>query len=240
MASLVCALVGGSAAQAVTGSVAAMLRGRLLHGPLRLADTAGGLRRRRRARTRRGLAGRGRRARPAHARPPPRRAGLDRAAGAAARYPGRRGAARSGAIRPAPGAPVDRRPGAPAARSERACAASAARRDSRSVVRIEGTACGLDIQGSGWVLRPGIVVTNAHVVAGEQDAQVEAPGGVSLTGIPIAVDPGNDVALLRVAGPAPAPAATLAEGSVRRRRDPDRLPRGRPPDGRGRACRHRR
>ncbi|HEY8858099.1 MAG TPA: CvpA family protein, partial [Gaiellales bacterium] len=42
MASLIGALVGGSAAQAVTGSVAAMLRGRLLHGPLRLADTAGG------------------------------------------------------------------------------------------------------------------------------------------------------------------------------------------------------
>jgi len=34
---------------------------------------------------------------------------------------------------------------------------------------------------------------------------VEAPGGVSLTGIPIAVDPDNDVALLRVAGLRPPP-----------------------------------
>ena len=43
------------------------------------------------------------------------------------------------------------------------------RRAERSVVRIEGVACGLTIQGSGWVLRPGLVATNAHVVAGEHE-----------------------------------------------------------------------
>jgi len=43
LASMVGALVGGSAAQTVTGTVAARLRGRLMHGPLRLVDTAGGL-----------------------------------------------------------------------------------------------------------------------------------------------------------------------------------------------------
>jgi S1-C subfamily serine protease len=55
------------------------------------------------------------------------------------------------------------------------------------------------------VVRPGIVATNAHVVAGEHEAQVEVPGGQSLTGVPIAMDAGNDVALLRVAGLRAAP-----------------------------------
>ena len=32
-----------------------------------------------------------------------------------------------------------------------------------------GTACGLGIEGSGWVAGNGLVVTNAHVVAGEHD-----------------------------------------------------------------------
>src|SRR5581483_9038857 len=35
----------------------------------------------------------------------------------------------------------------------------------RSVVRVLGTACGLAIEGSGWVAGPDLVVTNAHVVA---------------------------------------------------------------------------
>src|ERR1700686_5472033 len=39
----------------------------------------------------------------------------------------------------------------------------------RSVVRVLGTACGLAIEGSGWVVAPDEIVTNAHVVAGEQD-----------------------------------------------------------------------
>src|SRR5262249_15508418 len=39
----------------------------------------------------------------------------------------------------------------------------------QSVVRVIGTACGLGVEGSGWVAAPGIVVTNAHVVAGEDD-----------------------------------------------------------------------
>src|SRR5690242_1974052 len=43
----------------------------------------------------------------------------------------------------------------------------------RSVVRVLGTACGLGIEGSGWVARPDVVVTNAHVVAGESDTSVQ-------------------------------------------------------------------
>ena len=36
-----------------------------------------------------------------------------------------------------------------------------------SVVRVLGTACGLGVEGSGWVAAPGKVVTAANVVAGE-------------------------------------------------------------------------
>jgi S1-C subfamily serine protease len=72
---------------------------------------------------------------------------------------------------------------------------------SRSVVRVLGTACGLAIEGSGWVAAPGVVVTNAHVVAGEHDTTVE-PGGhePQLSAYAIAFDPTDDVAVLRVSG----------------------------------------
>ena len=35
-----------------------------------------------------------------------------------------------------------------------------------------GTACGLGVEGSGWVAGDGLVVTNAHVVAGQDDTRV--------------------------------------------------------------------
>jgi S1-C subfamily serine protease len=70
-----------------------------------------------------------------------------------------------------------------------------------SVVRVLGTACGLNVEGSGWVAATGIVVTNAHVVAGESDTTVEARGSPpQLSAQPIWFDPTNDVAVLRVAG----------------------------------------
>ena len=46
-----------------------------------------------------------------------------------------------------------------------------------SVVKVLGSACGLGVSGSGWVARDGVVVTNAHVVAGEDDTVVELRGG---------------------------------------------------------------
>ncbi|MGE5282547.1 MAG: MarP family serine protease [Chloroflexota bacterium] len=67
-----------------------------------------------------------------------------------------------------------------------------------SVVRVLGTACGLGVEGSGWVAAPGVVVTNAHVVAGESDTTVTTQGGASLDATPVYYDPGNDLALLRV------------------------------------------
>ena len=198
-ASMIGALVGGSIAQGLTGSAAELLRGRLVRGPLRMADTAGGL-----------VAG--------------AMLGLVVAwlAAVGALGPPRRGGRRDGhsskvlpaLLRAVPADEVlnalarfDPLPVIPSI-ADRALPppdpsvlqSPAARRDQRSVVRIEGVACGLNIQGSGWVLRPGIVATNAHVVAGEDDAEVEVPGGPTLRGTPVAVDAGNDVALLRVPG----------------------------------------
>jgi uncharacterized membrane protein required for colicin V production len=87
---------------------------------------------------------------------------------------------------------------APAPRIARAPGVKAA---SRSVVRVLGTACGLAIEGSGWVAEPGVVVTNAHVVAGEQDTTVQVGGAPpGLPAQPIAFDARDDIAVLRVAG----------------------------------------
>jgi S1-C subfamily serine protease len=70
-----------------------------------------------------------------------------------------------------------------------------------SVVRVLGTACGLGVEGSGWVGAPDLVVTNAHVVAGEHDTTVQVEG--SPPGLPAEVvefDSHNDIAVLRVPG----------------------------------------
>lgn len=67
-----------------------------------------------------------------------------------------------------------------------------------SVVRVLGTACGLGVEGSGWVARPGLVVTNAHVVAGESDTTVSTQEGASFDATPVHYDPDNDIALLRI------------------------------------------
>src|SRR4029078_11088674 len=69
-----------------------------------------------------------------------------------------------------------------------------------SVVRVLGTACGLGVEGSGWVARPGLVVPAAHVVAGEQDTTVTTLFGETLGAEAVAFDSRNDVAVLRVPG----------------------------------------
>ncbi len=71
-------------------------------------------------------------------------------------------------------------------------------RAGRSVVRVLGTACGLGLEGSGWAVRPDLVVTNAHVVAGESDTTVATADGSSLPATPVYYNPHDDLALLRV------------------------------------------
>src|SRR3954468_4314899 len=75
------------------------------------------------------------------------------------------------------------------------------RRAGRSVVKVLGSACGLGIEGSGWVARPDLVVTNAHVVAGEDDTVVQVGGtGPRLRAHAIAFETKDNIAVLRVDG----------------------------------------
>jgi S1-C subfamily serine protease len=74
-----------------------------------------------------------------------------------------------------------------------------------SVVRVLGTACGVGVEGSGWVAARGIVVTAAHVVAGEHDTTVVPLTGGTLRAEVVAFDSHNDIAILRVQGLETAP-----------------------------------
>ncbi len=86
---------------------------------------------------------------------------------------------------------------APPARppDRRALTSAATRRVRPSVVRITATACGLGVEGSGWVVRPHLVVTAAHVVAGA--AGIRARGHIARA---LVVDRRQDIAILRVPG----------------------------------------
>jgi uncharacterized membrane protein required for colicin V production len=104
-------------------------------------------------------------------------------------------------------------PGAEVAPPSRAVLrAPGVREAAPGVVRILGTACGLGVEGSGWVGGPELVVTNAHVVAGEDDTVVQAPGDAvgSRDATLVHFDVRDDVAVLRVPGLA-APALALAD-----------------------------
>lgn len=71
-----------------------------------------------------------------------------------------------------------------------------------SVVRVAGnTECGTGISGSGVVVGEGLVMTNAHVVAGMSRPYVFADDdAVGARSVPVYYDPMLDVALLRVPG----------------------------------------
>ena len=67
-----------------------------------------------------------------------------------------------------------------------------------STVRISSGPCGvLESTGSGFVVAPGYVVTNAHVIAGGRAIRVAGIGGV-YDATPVLFDPDFDIALLRV------------------------------------------
>ena len=75
----------------------------------------------------------------------------------------------------------------------------------RGVVRVLGSACGFGVQGSGWVAGAGLIVTNAHVIAGQDDTTVQIEGrGPALDAQAVWFDPRNDVAILRAPGAAQA------------------------------------
>ena len=62
-----------------------------------------------------------------------------------------------------------------------------------SVVKVTGVACGLGVEGSGWIARPHIVVTAAHVVAGAKGVRANGHRATALV-----VDRAQDIAVLRV------------------------------------------
>ncbi len=73
-------------------------------------------------------------------------------------------------------------------------------RVSASTVQVDGQACYRNRQGSGFTAAPELVVTNAHVVAGERETVVIRPDGRRLPARVVAFDSDRDLALLRVPG----------------------------------------
>jgi S1-C subfamily serine protease len=69
-----------------------------------------------------------------------------------------------------------------------------------SVARVVGTAyaCGISLTGTGFVVSPGRLVTNAHVVAGVDAPVVELPGGEVREGRVVYFDPTDDLAVIAV------------------------------------------
>ncbi|HEY5108773.1 MAG TPA: MarP family serine protease [Acidimicrobiales bacterium] len=68
-----------------------------------------------------------------------------------------------------------------------------------STVKVEGNGCGVLQEGSGFVAAPGLVVTNAHVVAGIAEPRVQIGTTVKSTKV-VLFDPSFDLAVLQVSG----------------------------------------
>ncbi|MHB1234881.1 MAG: MarP family serine protease [Microbacteriaceae bacterium] len=88
----------------------------------------------------------------------------------------------------------------------------------RSVVKIVGNAsqCGQDQLGSGFVVAPGRVITNAHVVAGVTAPVIQPSGGGAWPGRVVFFDSVHDLAVIAVAGLPTKPlslAANLSAGA---------------------------
>ncbi len=83
-----------------------------------------------------------------------------------------------------------------------------------STVKVIGDGCGQIQEGSGFVVAPGEVVTNAHVIAGISHPMVEDGSGPHATTV-VAFDPSYDLAIMRVDGLS-APSLTLDATDVPR------------------------
>ena len=76
--------------------------------------------------------------------------------------------------------------------------AAGVRNAALSVVRVSGISCGVGVMGSGWAIAPNTVITNAHVIAGQEETEVQTVDGRMAEATPIAFNPRNDVAVLSV------------------------------------------
>ncbi len=81
----------------------------------------------------------------------------------------------------------------------------------QSTVKVTGEACSRIQEGSGFFVDTDLVVTNAHVVAGEEGTEVTLADGRSFDAEVVAFDPDRDLAVLRTDGEAPALALREAE-----------------------------
>jgi S1-C subfamily serine protease len=91
--------------------------------------------------------------------------------------------------------------------------AAVAKRVESSTLLVEGQACDRIQEGTGFVAGTNLVVTNAHVVAGEHDTRVTTYDGRRLDATVVAFDPNRDLAVLRVPGLG-LPALELGEAHV--------------------------
>ncbi|HEY2003682.1 MAG TPA: MarP family serine protease [Candidatus Saccharimonadia bacterium] len=95
-------------------------------------------------------------------------------------------------------------PAPPVTGPNAAAVTAAANAGRAATVRIEGLGCGGLLEGSGFVAGPGLVATNAHVVAGiDQPVVVDANGSHRAT--VVFFDPSLDFAVLRTTNLAAAP-----------------------------------
>lgn len=79
-----------------------------------------------------------------------------------------------------------------------------------STVRVTARGCGARFDGSGVAIAGGLVITNAHVVAGSDTVQLRRTDGAVRSGRVVAFDPARDLALVSVEdlGLPPLPLAT--------------------------------
>jgi S1-C subfamily serine protease len=85
-----------------------------------------------------------------------------------------------------------------------------------STVKILGTACSSEQEGSGFVVGPGLVATNAHVVAGEGNGSTQViVGDSAYNATPVLFDPDFDLAVLRTDAPL-GPALNISSSVVPR------------------------
>lgn len=87
-----------------------------------------------------------------------------------------------------------------ARRPSHAAAAEIARAARASTVKVVGQACGYLQEGSAFVVAPGTLVTNAHVVAGEAATSVVV-GTLAYRATVVSFDPTYDLAVLRTTAP---------------------------------------
>jgi S1-C subfamily serine protease len=92
---------------------------------------------------------------------------------------------------------LERAPDAGAAPGSSGLSQGLATQVAQSTVKVEGVACSRIQDGTGFFVTPDLVVTNAHVVAGEEETEIQLADGSSVDATVVAFDPARDLAVLR-------------------------------------------